>query len=248
MLQTVKKVVAASASLLILAACTANGSITPIPNDPNDPDPTPTATPTATPTTEPTASPTPQPTATPGWSSVVIQANINTYAEVLAEIRRLQANGQVTGVSELQNYQIRINASASIIAMLTEIASAEIVPFSTLLQRELNSDGVYTSLLATFDEFVSFWRQNVNQLDAVPGIDFNTHSVIAIYPGKQTRLGYTTSVVSIKKTNKQLKVRYKVTAPAQNTVAAAFNPVHIVLVPQSRMRGDFETVVYEQIQ
>lgn len=246
MLQSVKNLAAISASLLIISACTASGSLPPTP-DPNDPEPIATTSPSAQPTLMPTNTSIPQPSATLGWTSIVVQANINTYAEVLAEIRHLEIDGQVTEVTELANYQIRLNTSAAITAQLAELASAEVVPFSTLIQSELNVSGIYTSLLATFEEFVGFWRQNVNQLDAVPGIDFNTHSVIAIYPGKQTRLGHTTTIVSITRTNQQLKVRYKVTAPTQNTIAAAFNPAHIVSVPLSRMQGDFETVVYEQL-
>lgn len=244
MLQKLKKPIIASASLLMLAACTANGSISPIPNDPNDPEPI--ATPTAVPTTSPTAEPTPTPTATPGWSNVVIQAKINSFADVLAEVRRLETTGEVTGATVLGNYQIQLNASASIIARLTEMSQAEVIPFNTVIQREFNVDNRYTTVLGNFDEFVGFWRQNISQLDAVPGVDFNTHSVIAVYAGRQARLGYTTQINTITRSNNQLKVRYSVVPPTSNTATAMFNPAHVVSIPLSRQNGAYTDVVFEQ--
>lgn len=234
-------------SMLVLAACQA--TVTPV--DPNDPEPsatpTPVATATPTPAPTPTAGPTssPAPTATPGWSTVTITATATTFTTLMTEIRRLEGEGQVTGVVDLGSFSVRLNASAQIISFLQEVARTEYFTFSSLFQANLNLQANFNRVITTGEEFVSFWRQYVSSLDAVPSVDFSTQCVIAVFPGLQPTTGYTTTILSIKRTNKKLTVRYKVQAPTSG-VPAYFTPVHIVAVPLSKLRGDFEEVVFEK--
>ena len=102
-------------------------------------------------------------------------------------------------------------------------------------------------MISSGKDFVAFWRQYVSNRDAVPGVDFTTHTVLAVFPGAQPTSGYTTTVVSIRRTNRQLRVSYRVTAPSSGAVPANFTPVHIVVVPLSRLRGDFDTVTFERV-
>lgn len=238
----------AVSSLLLamtLAACTASGSGSITPVDPNDIEPSPTPISTSTPT--PTDSPTPIPsaTATPGWSSITIQASAANYAMLLAEARRLAAEGQVTAIAEVGNNSIQLNASAEAGAYLQMLANSQALTFNSLLQANLNVQASFTRVISTGQEFVDFWRQYVSTLDAVPAVDFSSNSVIAVFPGPQANTGYTTTIQSVRQSGKTLGVTYTVTA-AQAGVPANFTPVHVVVVPVSKLRGDFDTVDFQQ--
>ncbi|PKL76777.1 MAG: hypothetical protein CVV27_08525 [Candidatus Melainabacteria bacterium HGW-Melainabacteria-1] len=242
-------------ALMLLAACTATGNITPLPVDPNDPDPTPTptatASPTPAPTTSPTASPspssTPSPTPTPGWTSVTLTVQASAYSYFMAEIRRLEAQGLVSGVTELSGYRVRFSASAQVIAYLQSITTVQFVSFNTLFQGSLNLQHNFTRVINVGSDYITFWRQYISQLDAVPNVDFSSSTVLAIFPGARPFNGYTTSVLDIKLVNKQLKVRYKVKAPVTVPSPSNFTPVQVVVVPLSQLRGDFSSVVFEEV-
>lgn len=239
---------AALSSLLLamtLAACTASGSGSITPVDPNDIEPSPTPIATATPL--PTDSPTPVPsaTATPGWSSITIQASAANYAMVLAEARRLESQGQASAVTEAGNNTIQLSASAEAGAYLQTLATSQALTFNTLLQSNLNVQASFTRVISTGQEFTDFWRQYVSTLDAVPAVDFSSNSVLAVFPGPQANTGYTTTIQSVRQSGKTLGVSYSVSA-AQAGVPANFTPVHVIVVPVSKLRGDFDTVDFQQ--
>jgi len=253
-------------SLTLVGACRAKIDAPVQVNDPNDlePSPTPTATatpmpsatptampsPSASPTSSPTATPspsasptaTPTATPTPGWSTIIIQATADAYASFLAEVRRLESQSMVVNVQILADFRIQLTASATVITQLQEVARTEPVSFQPLLQISINSPFTFTRAIGSAQELIDFYRQYLPG-QPLPGIDFSHSTVLAIFGGPQSSSSFS-SVLSVKKTDKLLKVTYKVSTTSSTTNGV--NPVQIVVVPKSMLTGEITSVAFEQ--
>ena len=232
-------------SLLLASACSTTYNVR-IP-DANDPEPTaaPTASPTATPKpVSATQPPQPSPSGTPGWTTVVVQGNASNHVILVAEVQRLLQQGQVSGVTS-SGFLIRLSGSFQTLAYLKELSNSEAYSFSTLLQSSLDIDNSFTRVFSSGQEFVNFWRQYVTALDPVPGVDFATQSVVAIGPGTRASTGYTTRIQSVRMLNHHLTIRYRVDAPAQSGAPSHLMPVHVIQIPLSGQRGDYNEISFE---
>lgn len=223
------------APALVLVACQANVSVQP------NPSPTPTATPF------PTATPMPTATPTPGWIAATIRPTTASNDAVLAEVRRLEAAGQVTGVVVLESFpvQIKLNGSAETVAKLEDLASGtQDVAITTLSQRSSNIHEAGVRNATTVDEFRTLWQQHTSSFDAPPTVDFNTQSVLAVFGGEKPTGGYTAAITSVKQLNTTLTVHYRISSPDPNTgmTQVITYPAHIVSIPLSKSKGDFDQV------
>lgn len=219
-----------------------------IPADPNDPDPVTAPTATAMATAMPTAAAgpaaTPGPTMSPGWVTVLLSGHVSTFAMLDAEVRRLHSLGLVSDVFQ-DGAQIRLSGSGETIAHLQELAAADNVPFTTLLQRGLSASSAFARLISNEPEFVAFWRLNVIQLDDVPAIDFTAQAVVAVFGPPEPTTGYTLQIETVRLSGKHLTIRYRIVAPVENGVPSHFTPVHVVVIPLSQARGDFDQISFE---
>ncbi|MEZ0369291.1 MAG: hypothetical protein ACAI44_09420 [Candidatus Sericytochromatia bacterium] len=249
------------AAVLLLGACKANINVT----EPNDTEPTPSATvtaeptasptassspsasPTASPSASPTASPSPAPSPSPTasasatWSTVIIQASLTTWTAFIAEVRRLEALNQCRDVVFLDSYRVQLSASAQVTAQLKELASTEYINFTSLFQGTINLQTRLMKALFSAQEFIDFWKAFAPNSLPLPSVNFSQQTVIVIMPGFQTGATSTT-VLSIKKSDRQLKVRYKVNTSQSSTSA---NPVQYLVIPLSKLRGDFDQISFE---
>ncbi|HEY9839983.1 MAG: protease complex subunit PrcB family protein [Candidatus Sericytochromatia bacterium] len=194
----------------------------------------------------------PSPTPTPGWVTVTLHPTIATQDALLAEIRRLEAQGQVTGVMVMESYpvQIRLNASAEVVAKLQEMAAGtKTISFSTLSQRSSNIHEAGTRVVTTSQDFSTLWQQHTSVLDTPPTVDFNSQSVLAVFAGEKPTGGFTATITSVKQLNKTLTVTYKVTAPAPDAIVTQVitYPAHIVSIPLSKQKGDFDQVNFVKL-
>lgn len=222
-----------AASALSLAACQTSVSV--------QPQPSPTATPI------PSATPLPSPTPTPGWTSVTLRPTAATNEATLAEVRRLEADGQVSGVVVLESLpvQIQLSGSAEAIAHLQEVAAGvKDIAFTSLSQRSSNIHEAGTRVVTDAEAFRTLWQQHTSSFDTPPSVDFATQSVVAVFAGEKPTGGYTASVISVKQLDKTLTVHFKVTAPAagSSVTQVITYPAHIVSIPLSKQKGDFDQV------
>ncbi|PKL76804.1 MAG: hypothetical protein CVV27_08425 [Candidatus Melainabacteria bacterium HGW-Melainabacteria-1] len=215
------------AAALMLTACNANVNVRPNPT--------------------PTATPVPSPTPTPGWVTATIRPSVETNDAVLAEVQRLQTAGLATDVLVMESYpvQIRLTAAPETIAALEDLAAGvETVPTTTLSQRSSNIQTAGARTVVNSPDFAAIWRQHTSASDTPPTVDFNSQTVLAVFAGERPTGGYTARITSVKRLNKVLTVRYRVDAPAPNTPTTQIltYPAHLVTIPLSQQRGDFETV------
>lgn len=222
-----------SLSLILLAACRADVNIQPTPQ--------PSSTASASPT------PMPSPTATPGWVSAAIRPTAETNDAVIAEVRKLETEGKVTGVIVLESFpvQIRLNGSAEVIAQLEAMAAGvRTIQITSLSQRSSNLQTSGTRTVTTAEAFTELWRQHTGALDAPPTVDFGQQTVLAAFAGEKPTGGYSTVITSVTLLDKTLTVRYKVNAPASGTPVTQIitYPAHIVSIPLSQNKGDFTQV------
>lgn len=222
-----------SLSLILLAACRADVNIQPTPQ--------PSSTASASPT------PMPSPTATPGWVSATIRPTAETNDAVIAEVRKLETEGKVTGVIVLESFpvQIRLNGSTEVVAQLEAMAAGvRTIQITSLSQRSSNLQTSGTRTVTTAEAFTELWRQHTGSLDAPPTVDFGQQTVLAAFAGEKPTGGYSTVITAVTLLDKTLTVRYKVNAPAPGTPVTQIitYPAHIVSIPLSQSKGDFTQV------
>ncbi|PKL76327.1 MAG: hypothetical protein CVV27_10825 [Candidatus Melainabacteria bacterium HGW-Melainabacteria-1] len=231
------------AGLMLSSAC-ATYNISP---NPNPPVVQPTVSPSNQPSTQPSASPTApaQPSPTPGWSTVVLEANASNHAMIVAEVLRLQGLGRVSEVTA-HELKIRLSGQNDSVRYLQALTRSQVFGFSTLSQKNISVAVSTQRVISNTQDFVNFWREHINALDPVPVIDFNSESVVAVMGEQKMTTGYTTSIESIRRLNGELIVHYQVNAPLQSGVVSAYSPVHLVRVGLSNSRGDYDKVSFEQ--
>lgn len=230
-------------SVLLLAACQAAVSI--------QPNPSPTAAPTASPTAQPSTSPTPAPSATPGWVQATIRPTAETNDAVLAEVRKLETEGQVSNVVVLESFpvQIQLSGSAAVVARLQDMASgAQTLAITSLSQRSSNLQTAGTRTITSAETFAELWRQHTGAMDAPPTVDFGQQTVLAVFAGEKPTGGYSAVITSVKLLDKTMTVHYRVNEPAPGTIVTQMitYPAHLVSVPVSQAKGDFTQVNYVQ--
>lgn len=231
-------------SLLALSACQASGTgtVQPIP--------------TATPTPGATATPTPGPTATPGWVSATIRPTVETNQQVLDEVRRLETAGQLTDVIVMESFpvQISLKGAPETIAQLQAMAAGTQLPdtvaITTLSQESGNLTSEGTRSVTNSSNFSVLWTEHKGSTNGMPSVDFSTHSVLAVYAGEKPTGGFGATITSVTRLNKVLTVNYRFTAPGPDDIVTQIitRPTHIVSIPLSQQRGDFDTVNFVKVQ
>lgn len=95
---------------------------TPLPAITPPPGATPIPTVTANVSPLPAATPFVNPTPPPSWVSLTLQARAESYANLIGEVRMLEAQGRVSNVALLPEYRVQLSASEDVVDDLRSMA------------------------------------------------------------------------------------------------------------------------------
>lgn len=89
------------------------------------------------------------------------------------------------------------------------------------------------------------WAETLSdhpQMPEVPGVDFSTEMVLAVYMGRKTSGGYSTTIERVVETDDKLEVFVKETRPGRGmmTTMALTNPYHAVKIQKSDKKVEFK--------
>jgi hypothetical protein len=82
-----------------------------------------------------------------------------------------------------------------------------------------------------------------NTCPPTPEVDFNSRTLLALFAGQESTLGYSISVLRIERTGSTIVVRAKSVIPGSNCLVgqAITHPFHIVDIPKTTLEVKFTT-------
>jgi hypothetical protein len=94
------------------------------------------------------------------------------------------------------------------------------------------------------DAWKSLWKEMQSQrtpAPATPDVDFSREMVVGVFLGQKPTGGYSVRVTRIEQAPDVLKVEFKETRPAPDSIVtqALTQPYHLVVVPKQEGRLDF---------
>lgn len=142
-------------------------------------------------------------------------------------------------------------AGFSIVALLF-LLLAQLPPVASAQQpsREIDFETIFKSfssghveparyIITDREQWEAVWRLTMSNgfpIPAAPEIDFEQHSVIAVFQGNQPSSGYSISITKVVKTGKNIKVHVKEVVPEDSctVMMVLTQPAHIVVTDKIR--------------
>ena len=111
------------------------------------------------------------------------------------------------------------------------------VPFTTLLQGDQSKVAKRVNYLVTSDEGLKELWSMLGTKSAMPKVDFNTRSVVAVFAGEQATGGHSIAVAKIEDSASARTVSVALTAPGEGCMSAQVitAPFQVVELPSTEL-------------